>query len=212
MRMGTYYRNELLKNLNIKTEKRDIVLDVGCYDAYWLSLQKAKEKHAIDMEISPIHKNIDYKKGDATKLPYKNNYFDKVFAFEVLEHIEFGKEKRVLSELIRVTKSKGEIILSTPSKYIRLFPSFLTNLVSRKWGHYKQNGYTKEEILGFIPKRVKSIQIKELDARQYLKFYLPMRALWTVYDGLAKKILSLFAKKDATSEGNKGYLIIRIIK
>lgn len=145
MRLGTYYRCKLLDKIGIKATK-ERVLDVGGYDGYWLSTQKAKNKYVVDLDVEKKYKNIKYSKADATDLPFQSNYFDQVFAFDVLEHIEEGKEQKFIGELIRVCKKDGEIILSIPSDRIKIYPPFLTNFVSRKWGHFKGNGYSKSEL------------------------------------------------------------------
>ena len=107
MRLGTYYRAQIIKHFNIKAGS-NCVLDVGCYDGYWLSTQKSKNKYALDLEISQLYKNIHYIKASALKIPLKSNYFDQVFAFDVLEHIEEGKESKFLRELIRVCKKNSK--------------------------------------------------------------------------------------------------------
>ena len=149
MRLGTHYRAKILKHFKIEATGKN-VLDVGAYDGYWLSTQKAKNKYALDLEVIKLYKNIHYIEASALKIPLKSNYFDQVFAFDVLEHIEGGKETKFLTELIRVCKRNGEIILSTPSKSIRMFPDFMTNYISQKWGHKKCNGYYKEELKNML--------------------------------------------------------------
>ena len=211
MRLWTYYRKELLKDLWIKTAYDDVVLDVWCFDWYWLSTQKAKEKHAIDLDIEPKYKDINYKNWDATKLPYKDLFFDKVFAFDVIEHIKEWKEKEFIKELIRVTKKDWNIILTTPSKSIRLFPSFLTNYISKKWWHYKCNWYTKNEIQYFVWNKV-YISILNLNCRWYLNNYLFLRFLWKINKKLVRNILQKIAKNDSQEIWNNGYLLIKIEK
>jgi ubiquinone/menaquinone biosynthesis C-methylase UbiE len=77
MRLGTYYRAELLKLLNIKADKEN-VLDVGCFDAYWLSTQSAKNKYALDIDIDKKYRNINYIKASALDIPFEDNKFDQV--------------------------------------------------------------------------------------------------------------------------------------
>ena len=152
MRPGSYYRAQIFKSFNIMARGGN-VLDVGSYDGYWLSTQVAKQKYALDIDIVKKYSGIHYVQHTALDIPFKDGTFDQVFAFDVLEHIEIGKEEQFFNELIRVCKKNGEIILSIPSKAIKLFPGFLTNYISRKWGHSKCNGYSENELIMFLSER-----------------------------------------------------------
>jgi len=213
MRLGTYYRAQILKHFNIKAYK-PFVLDVGGYDGYWLSTQKAKNKYVLDLNIRENHKSIHYIKASALNMPFRTNYFDQVFAFDVLEHIEANKEQKFLDELMRVTKKGGEIILSTPSKSIKMFPGFMTNYISHKWGHFKGNGYSKQQLNKLMAK-YKNInyQISDFPAFFYLIFYFPLRLCWSILPKLIMKLVDLTATYDSKRKsGNNGFYIVKIKK
>lgn len=141
----------MLKLLNIKAYKEN-VLDVGCFDAYWLSTQSAKNKYGLDVDIDKKYRDINYIKASALNIPFEDNKFDQVFAFDVIEHLPQNTEEKFISELIRVAKNGSEIIFTTPSKNIKIFPNFLTNWINKKWGHLKCNGYSKEELSEYLEK------------------------------------------------------------
>ncbi len=109
MRLGSYYRAQILKLFDIKANGNR-VLDVGCYDGYWLSTQKAKNKYALDIDVVKSYRNINYIKASALKIPFKSNYFDQVFAFDVLEHIESNE---VLDLLLKINKLGTTVMLAT---------------------------------------------------------------------------------------------------
>lgn len=212
-RLGTYYRAQFLKHFKIQANG-SYVLDVGGYDGYWLSLQKAKNKYVLDLEVNKLYKNIHYIEASALKIPFKSNYFDQVFAFDVLEHIEKGKEQKFLSELIRVCKNGGEIILSTPSKSIKMFPSFMTNYISRKWGHSKCNGYSKNELkLMLSAYNNIDYQIIENNAPFYRLIFIVTRPLWFIWQNLAKILVNKIAFYDSKyKNGGKGFYIMKVSK
>jgi len=213
MRLGTYYRAQILKYLKIEAIGEN-VLDVGGYDGYWLSSQKAKNKYVLDLEIKKNYKNIKYIKESALKIPFDSNYFDQVFAFDVLEHIEEGREQQFFNELIRVCKKNGKIILSTPSKSIKMFPSFMTNYISRKWGHSKCNGYSKTQLKKIVS-RYKNLnyQIIENDAFFYRLFYFPIRLCWMLLPKITMELINLISIFDyKRKSGNNGFYIVRINK
>lgn len=213
MRLGTYYRAELLKLLNIKADK-DYVVDVGCYDGYWLSTQSAKNKYGLDVNIIKRYPNINYIKANALNIPFENNKFDQVFAFDVIEHLPQNTEERFISELIRVAKNVSEIVLTVPSKNIKIFPSFLTNWINKKWGHFKYIGLSKEEVEACLKKFYNiKYKINEINAQYYLRNYLFIRLLWRLNKAFTKKIVNRIAKNDFKNmEGSNGYYIIKIIK
>jgi SAM-dependent methyltransferase len=50
--------------------------------------------------------------GDILKLPYADNYFDKVIAAEILEHIP--KDRRAMAEIARVVRPGGLVAVTVP--------------------------------------------------------------------------------------------------
>jgi ubiquinone/menaquinone biosynthesis C-methylase UbiE len=110
------------------------VLDVGCgYGWFEKFCIESKVKHIYGTEISEndlltAKENINSKKASfivagALKLPFKDNTFDTVVAWEVIEHVPENKENIMFREINRVLKNGGEFYLSTPndavlSKYL----------------------------------------------------------------------------------------------
>ena len=70
--------------------------------------------------------------GDIINLPFKENFFDLVVTFEVLEHIE--DDKKAFSEIARVLKPSGFFLFSVPLR-MELFSK--TDLV---FGHKRRYG------------------------------------------------------------------------
>ena len=74
---------------------------------------------AIMKKYHEGEKNIKIEKINAKKILYPDDYFDKIFFLEVLEHLYYKESLLVLPEIKRVLKKGGELILSTaPNKYL----------------------------------------------------------------------------------------------
>ena len=112
----------LIENLSLKN--KDKVLDLGCGDGYYLFLLSnlGINVNLIGLDnykpaLASAKKNLKSKKirlifSNASRLPFKTNYFDKVVASEVLEHV--SNDLKVVSEVRRVLKPGGIFVLSVP--------------------------------------------------------------------------------------------------
>lgn len=100
-------------------EKSAKILDVGCGTGAWLSRLKAAgytDIYGADLDTDQFKlADINISKVNLAweKLPYADNTFDLITAIEVLEHME--NPGFFLSELKRVLKPEGRIILTTPN-------------------------------------------------------------------------------------------------
>lgn len=106
----------------------DLLLDVGCGNGRHslLAAGKVKEVIGFDVDKSQLKiavaearrrgiNNVEFEYGSAEKkLPYRSNSFDKVLFFGVLEHLYSRKE--VLSEVNRVLKRNGRLLLGVPNE------------------------------------------------------------------------------------------------
>lgn len=100
------------------------VLDIACGTGYGLAFLKASAKSVtgVDVDIEAARQaksECDEKAGvllgDGTNLPFHDESFDVVTSFETLEHLH--ARTQFLSELKRVLKPKGLLILSTPNAF-----------------------------------------------------------------------------------------------
>ncbi|MDP7180984.1 MAG: class I SAM-dependent methyltransferase [Candidatus Woesearchaeota archaeon] len=82
-------------------------------------LQKAKEVHLLEINAEAVKHckkhfpKVKAKQGEAEKLPYCNNMFDVVVMTETLEHVQDAQ--KTISEIHRVLKKDGTLIMSTPN-------------------------------------------------------------------------------------------------
>lgn len=102
--------------------KNKNVLDIACGTGYGLAFLKstANSVTGVDVDIeaavrakSECDAKAQVLLGDGTNLPFVDESFDAVTSFETLEHLH--ARKQFLSELKRVLKPNGLLILSTPN-------------------------------------------------------------------------------------------------
>ena len=116
-------------------------------------LKKFGKIYAIDIDkkaLDLIPNNICFEKkiANVNDLPYSDNFFDLIVAFDVLEHIK--KDSGAIKEIHRVLKKKGYFIFSVPA-----FP-ILFGSHDRALNHYRR--YNKKTLKDDIKK---SLQFKE---------------------------------------------------
>jgi len=125
------YKNHLkliLKNIQKVKSKKIKILDVGCGDGVLLFL--LKEQLPVDKQISLYGIDADkkavqtagkkipsanFKIGNVLNLKFKNNNFDIVISSDVIEHLQ--NQNKMLSEIYRVVKKDGKIIIGTPIRF-----------------------------------------------------------------------------------------------
>jgi SAM-dependent methyltransferase len=94
------------------------VLDIGC-GASIFPLYLAESGHrvvACDREVPTRHAttpNLSYLRGDLTAIPIVSATFDAVFCISVIEHLEGERIAIALSELRRVLRPGGLLLLTT---------------------------------------------------------------------------------------------------
>ena len=115
------FKSALLNQMNIKPGQR--VLDFGC-GSLTLSIMAAQshsqaEIFGVDVDkkilkiaeekLSKALSSIQLQIYDGTKLPYKDNYFDKVMSSLVFHHLTLRQKYFSLGEIFRVLKPGGEL-------------------------------------------------------------------------------------------------------
>lgn len=124
--LNTLYHYYL--TVNAFNKKYDKVLDFGCGKGDFIGNIKvdAKELYGFDVDHEKIRQAKEkypvvlfksIRVGE--KLPYKDNFFDAVFMFHILEHVD--SEKKALKEVYRVLKKGGEVFVASPYKGLYSF-------------------------------------------------------------------------------------------
>lgn len=159
-------RNETALNDDVK------FLDVGCGEGYmkyffdlnegkWHGIECWKERAELCRGLGYTVVDVDINK-DA--IPYPDEHFDIVIASHVIEHlsnIDFA-----LSEMNRVLKKGGIILVATPTKPpgAALLIEFLHGLQSKQLGE-TQHAFSTFSLKRFIGNRLKGYEL--IDCRGF---------------------------------------------
>lgn len=137
-------------------------LDVGCGDGYWSKKLKERGYETISIDQHRQYPNIDADfefpsmiPVDINKsLPFPNNYFDIVWCSEVVEHLK--NFHYTISEMQRVTKPDGRLIITTPNSFFWLHYVFkcfgIDNSDWQNEGHI--NFFNLRDIKRLFPKAI----------------------------------------------------------
>jgi len=132
------------------------VLEIGCGEGYGITelAPKAEQYFAVDKYNTPISEelkeknNIIFKQMEVPPLKgIDNNSIDFVVTFQVIEHI--NNDELFISEIYRVLKPGGKLILTTPNQ--------LMSLTRNPW-HFRE--YTPNQIQEILQTSFQDIDIK----------------------------------------------------
>ncbi|MFC1809142.1 class I SAM-dependent methyltransferase [Candidatus Omnitrophota bacterium] len=108
------------------------------------------DDQAVDSIRSLVGDNV-YKMEDAPHLPFSDNEFDMVVIVDMLEHVH--DDEGLASEISRIIKSEGEVIVNVPHKKQFSIIKHIRNalgLTDEQHGHVRA-GYTIQEIKDLFP-------------------------------------------------------------
>ena len=128
---------EITKNfLNFKYKN---ILDVACGTGRFFYLYKGK-KYGVDISTDMLkvnkktNKNAILKRADASKLPFKNNFFDVTNTSQFIKHTP--EYKKVINEMTRVTKPGGIIIIDFPNRFSTTYITTKIRVLVGRLRHY----------------------------------------------------------------------------
>jgi len=171
------YLRRVFKALDIKPD--DMFLDVGCGGLGYISVEVAKRKrcYSIGVDISSagirqassfVKKNLNpyctcrFIVCSATHLPFRDSFFSKITLIMVLEHVP--NDRAVISEISRICKSKGRVLITVPNSYRRCLPilTLAKMKADKAVGHLRS--YKAEDLLKISMKRGFVLQSLEYHA------------------------------------------------
>lgn len=123
-RNGRFYFGYINFCVDIAKKNGGPILDAGCGDGRFLGeLSKISNTKIYGVDYSS--RAIEFTKlfvpqaevtaADLSNLPYEDNFFQQIFLIETLEHIPPDKINSILSELRRVLKKDGQLVITVPS-------------------------------------------------------------------------------------------------
>ena len=114
---GGLFRGDITSGILVKIVKRYIhkdVLDVGAGSGALIDLLEKLGCRTKGIDIHPLSDAIQY--GTITDLQFDNESFGTVFCTDIIEHLTDEQLKKGLSEIRRVLKQKGYLVITTPYK------------------------------------------------------------------------------------------------
>jgi len=131
-----YYN--LLSEISKKIPKGSKILEAGCGSGKGMSCFQGHNVYGIDISEKALELSSKYGtvvKGDIRSIPFKENVFDFTFNSGVIEHLP--KPKEAISEMMRVTKPGGKVLIMVPNKYCIFYQMY-----RMLFWHIEENPYS----------------------------------------------------------------------
>ncbi len=183
----TFRINPIEEAINFISNCNGTVLDLGCGSGrnfipipgklYGLDFSKNQLKYAKEYAKKEKIKVI-IKKGTIKKLPFKNEFFDKIISIATIHCIESKKDReRTLEEMFRVLKKGGQVLITVWNKNQKKFANgekeiLLSWKIGKKEYRRYYYLYDKKEIENLIKKigfKITKILDKEMKKSKYSK-------------------------------------------
>lgn len=203
-----------LQNFNLTKESVTLEAGSGSGNSSLLLAKSVRKVTLLDISenslksslaLAKYHrvKNFDLVKGSIFKLPFSADSFDFTFNIGVIEHYSLVEIRKIVTEMIKVTKPDGYICLGVPNKYS--MPILKAKLLSSKefkpltsWiKGYRLNCekfYSNKELVQIIKKSAKTTKsiISDISIT-YLGSFLPVETpefLFKLINPIFKKLFN----------------------
>ena len=158
----------------------DKILDVGCGTGR-LGLFLLNREKNIEVTFSDVSfQSAKYLLGQkfvvcpSSRMPFSDKYFDKIYCLHMISHVK--KIEESISELYRIIKENGELLIITPNKYyvyVLRVAAFLKLIPEYDFDKTAKHLFGKNQLRKFLEKF--GWQVKKADyfgsfASKYLNF------------------------------------------
>ena len=90
------------------------ILDIGCGEG--VLVEELRDLGFTNTKGIDLNYNSEHvEQGNALKMKYKDSSFDMVICLDLIEHLSFEDQDKLLKELRRVLKKTGYLIMSIPN-------------------------------------------------------------------------------------------------
>ena len=220
-----YGRQLVLDELAMLLEhlpKGSRVLDVGCGTAHlthWIK-EKGFEVCGIepsDQMLGHARKNypdIEIKQAISSSIPYEDNQFDLIVAFEVLRYLDTNENQKTFEEFNRVLKPGGQFFVTQVNRYSTDFYYWFHQIKAEL---YKRKNITHHHC-NFTTSKFQEAQVKAAgfsEVKTVGRFLSSIRLFYKLGKGVGSaysSFLELFSKKQrfvkSSYKNLTGHLIV----
>lgn len=210
----------------LKPKNNESILDIGCGNARDIVQIIEAGAHITGVDISEGMVNeakqelqalgvndVALMVGDATNLEFVDNTFDKVLCSEVIEHIPDAD--KALSEMWRVLKPGGILVLSTPNPISWYgFDRYVVwkKILRKKWNHPCDDWRSMKELLSMT--KSKGFLCDQKAGACYIPgFLITYFVLPTVMQKILVKLVRLFEPIFARTIPQYAYMVcVAVVK
>ena len=145
------------------------ILDIGCGRGELIKECNLMGANAIGIDYSPSSMKLAAKylgsgvviKADATILPFSDNLFHKVIMLDVVEHLDKDDLIKCLTEVRRVLKRHGWVLLHTPNLWGEILDHFYKRIFWKRRVAAKSDDYHNLHVNLLTPMALKRL-LKQL--------------------------------------------------
>ncbi|MCB0731068.1 MAG: methyltransferase domain-containing protein [Ignavibacteriae bacterium] len=207
-----FYRHKKAYNRVVELVKNKEVLELGCGSGFGTNIlsKYVKSLSAVDRDKKALdrakanNEGVDFYDADIIidGLPFENDRFDAVIAFQVFEHIHPDNSLKFLDEISRVLKKGGIFYLTTPNRKTRLYP------FQKPTNKYHMIEYTANTLSDVLSKVYSKVDLTGLRAQLEIEKIERKRAKGTAFNAyirnpFRKSVIKIFGsvpiKKNSTN-------------